>query len=72
MEVTNIQATGNPSWTCINLMALTQRHGCHKWNNIFSIKISIKMKLNYKWEIFTWTKSDGSGGSGIKNAIQGG
>ena len=30
------------------------------------------MKLNYKWEIFTWTKSDGSGGSGIKNAIQGG
>ena len=30
------------------------------------------MELNYMWEPFTWTKRDGSGGSGIKNVIQGG
>jgi len=23
------------------------------------------------WEAFTWTKKDGNGGSGIKNAMQG-
>ena len=27
------------------------------------------MELNYTWEIFTWTKRNGSG---IKNVIQGG
>jgi len=30
------------------------------------------MELNYMWEPFTWTKRDGSGGSGTKNFIQGG
>jgi len=45
-------------------MPLTRQYGWKKWNNIST--------LNYIWELFTWTNNNGSGGSGIKNVIEGG
>ena len=30
------------------------------------------MTLKYMWDLFTWTKRYGNGGSGIRNVIQGG
>lgn len=71
MEVTNIRATGNLGWTCTNLMARTWWYGWHKWNNISTLAIFWKMKLNYMSELFTCIKRDDSCGSGIKDSTQG-